>query len=115
MNILKIYFFLLILIPISLLANEKQINYVVIEGNSRLSTSEIIDYSGIEVGLIYDQDGISTIIKDLFSTNLFDNIKVDIRDNTIYLNVSERPIISKINIEGNKLLESEQIISSLKD
>jgi outer membrane protein assembly factor BamA len=31
------------------------------------------------------------------------------------LNVSERPIISKINIEGNKLLETEQIISSLKD
>jgi len=115
MNIFKNYLFLLILIPISLLANERQINYIVIEGNSRLSTSEIIDYSGIEVGSIYDQVDISTIIKDLFSTNLFDNIKVDIRDNTIYLNVSERPIISKINIEGNKLLESEQIISSLKD
>jgi len=115
MNIFKIYLFLLILIPVSLLANERQINYVVIEGNSRLSTSEIIDYSGIEVGMIYDQDDISTIIKDLFSTDLFDNIEVDIRDNTIYLNVSERPIISKINIEGNKLLETEQIISSLKD
>ena len=115
MNIFKIYLFLLILIPVSLLANERQINYVVIEGNSRLSTSEIIDYSGIEVGMIYDQDDISTIIKDLFSTDLFDNIEVDIRDNTIYLNVSERPIISKINIEGNKLVDTEQIISSLKD
>ncbi len=115
MNIFKIYLLLLILIPVSLLANERQVNYVVVEGNSRLSTSEIIDYSGIEVGMIYDQDDISTIIKDLFSTDLFDNIEVDIRDNTIYLNVSERPIISKINIEGNKLLETEQIISSLKD
>ena len=115
MNTFKIYLFLLILIPVSLLANERQVNYVVIEGNSRLSTSEIIDYSGIEIGTIYDQDDISTIIKDLFSTDLFNNIEVDIRDNTIYLNVSERPIISKINIEGNKLLETEQIISSLKD
>ena len=34
--------------------------------------------------------------------------------NTFYLNVSERSIISKINIEGNKLLESDQIMSSLK-
>ena len=74
MNIFKIYLLLLILIPVSLLANERQVNYVVVEGNSRLSTSEIIDYSGIEVGMIYDQDDISTIIKDLFSTDLFDNI-----------------------------------------
>ena len=115
MNIFKFYLFLLILIPLSILANERQVNYIVIEGNSRLSSEQIIDYSGIEVGIIYEESDISTIIKDLFSTNLFDNIEVDIRDNTIYLNVRERPIISKINIEGNKLLESEQIISSLKD
>jgi len=114
MNIFKFYFFLLVLLPFSLLANERQVNYIVVEGNSRLSTEQIIDYSRIEVGMIYEQDDISTIIKDLFSTNLFDNIKVDIRDNTIYLSVSERPIISKINIEGNELLETEQIISSLK-
>ena len=106
MNIFKIYLFLLILVPLSLLANERQVNYIVIEGNSRLSTEQIIDYSGIEVGMIYKESDVSTIIKVLFSTNLFDNIEVDIRDNTIYLNVSERPIISKINIEGNKLLES---------
>ncbi len=115
MNIFKIYLFLLILIPVSLIANERQVNYIVIEGNSRLSSSEIISYSGIEVGRIYEQDDISTIIKDLFSTNLFDNIEVNLRDNTIFLNVSERPIISKINIEGNKLLETEQIITSLKN
>jgi len=115
MNMLRSYFLLLVLLPISLLANERQANYIVIEGNSRLSSAEIIDYSGIEIGKIYNQDDISTIIKDLFSTNLFDNIEVDIRNNTIFLNISERPIISKIILEGNKLLESEQIISSLKD
>ena len=69
MNIFKFYLFLLILIPLSLLANEKQVNYIVIEGNSRLSTEQIIDYSGIEVGMIYEESDISTIIKDLFSTN----------------------------------------------
>ena len=77
MNIFKFYLFLLILIPFSLLANERQVNYIVIEGNSRLSTEQIIDYSGIEIGIIYEESDISTIIKDLFSTNLFDNIEVD--------------------------------------
>ena len=115
MNILRVYLLLLILTPITLLANERQVNYIVIEGNSRLSSDEIIDYSGIEIGKIYLQDDISILIKDLFSTNLFDNIEVNVNDNTIFLKVSERPIISKINIIGNELLESEQIISSLKN
>jgi outer membrane protein insertion porin family len=115
MSNFKFYLLLLVLMPLTSLANERQVNYIVIEGNSRLSTEQIIDYSGIEVGMIYEQGDITTIIKDLFSTNLFNNIEVDIRDNTIFLNVSERPIISKINVEGNKLLETEQIISSLKD
>jgi outer membrane protein insertion porin family len=115
MNILKFSLFLLILIPLSLIANERQVSYIVVEGNSRLSTEQIIDYSGIEVGKIYEKDDISTIIKGLFSTNLFNNIEVNVSDNTIFLKVSERPIISKINIEGNELLETEQIISSLKD
>ena len=34
--------------------------------------------------------------------------------NTLYISVVETPIISKINIDGNKLVEADQIISSLK-
>ena len=115
MNIFRSYLFLFILIPLTLHANERQVNYIDVEGNSRLSSEQIIDYSGIEIGMIYEQDDISTIIKDLFATNLFNNIEVSIRDNTMYLKVSERPIISKIDVDGNKLLETDQIISSLKD
>ena len=115
MSIFRSYLLILILLPVTLLANERQINYIVIEGNSRLSSAEIIDYSGIQIGKIYEQDDISEIIKDLFSTNLFNNIEIDTRDNTIFINVSERPIISNIIIEGNKLLEKDQIISSLKN
>ncbi len=115
MNKIRNYLLIFIFLPISLLANEKQINSIVVEGNSRLTSSEIIDYSGIEIGKIYQQDDISNIIKTLFSTNLFKNIKVDIRDNTLFLTVFERAIISKIIIEGNKLLETDQIMSSLKN
>ena len=115
MKIFRLYLIVLILLPVTLLANERQVNFIVVEGNSRLSSAEIIDYSGIQIGKIYEQDDISEVIKDLFSTNLFNNIKVDVRDNTIFLNVSERPIISNINIEGNKLLDKEQIITSLKN
>jgi outer membrane protein insertion porin family len=115
MSTFRSYLFLLILIPLSLSANDRQINYVVIDGNTRLSTEEIIDYSGIQIGKIYEQDDVAAVIKNLFSTNLFNNIEVDIKDNTIFIKLTERPIISKINIEGNVLLDEDQIVTSLKN
>ena len=94
-------------------AEEQQANYIVIEGNKRVSNEEIIEYSGFQVGKIFNNEDISNIIKNLFSTNLFVDIKVSLDQNTLYISVIETPIISRINIDGNSLIETEQIISSL--
>ena len=95
-------------------AEEQQANFLVIEGNNRVSDEEITEYSGFQVGKIYNNEDISDIIKNLFSTNLFVDIKVNLDQNTLYISVVETPIISKINIDGNKLVEADIIISSLK-
>ena len=79
----------------------------------RITNEEIIEYSNFEIGKVYDQNDISEIIKRLFSTNLFTDISIK-TDNTLIINVIETPIVSRINVEGNKLLETEQIISSLE-
>jgi outer membrane protein insertion porin family len=94
-------------------AEEQQANFLVIEGNNRVSSEEIAEYSGFQVGKIYNNDEISNVIKNLFSTNLFTDIRVNLDQNTLYISVVETPIISRINIDGNKLVESEQITSSL--
>ena len=114
MNKVYTYLLLFLLLPIHAYSNEKQVNYIIIDGNTRITSSEIIEYSRIEIGKIYSKNDISALIKNLFSTSLFNNVKINIENNTAYINVSERPIISKILIEGNKLLETEQILSSLK-
>ncbi len=112
----KIYIYLLIflLLPFNAYSNDKQVNFVVIDGNNRITSSEIIEYSRIEIGKTYTKNDISFFIKNLFSTNLFKDIKIKIENNTAYITVIERPIISKILIDGNSLVETEQIISSLK-
>ena len=51
-------------------ADEQQANFLVIEGNSRISNEEIVEYSGFQVGKIYNKEDISNIIKNLFSTKL---------------------------------------------
>ncbi len=96
------------------LAEDQQANFIVIEGNSRVTNEEIIEYSRFEVGKIYDNEKISNIVKNLFATSLFVDIDVRLDQNTLYIRVSETPIISRININGNELVETEQILSSLK-
>ncbi|MEK9976696.1 MAG: hypothetical protein VW689_02445, partial [Gammaproteobacteria bacterium] len=54
------------------------------------------------------------IIKRLFSTNLFTDISIKVKNNTLIINVIETPLVSRINVDGNKLLETDQIISSLE-
>ncbi len=95
-------------------AEGQQANFVIIEGNIRVSNEEIIEYSGFQVGKIYNNEDISNIIKNLFSTKLFVDIRVNLDRDTLYISVKETPIISSINIVGNELLETEQIVSSLK-
>ncbi len=115
MKLFKYFFiFFFILFSTALLANENQVNSVVVQGNIRVSDAEIVDYSNIDIGKIYTEQDLSNIIKSLFSTKLFKNIEVNISENTLYIDVIERPIISTILVEGNKLLETEQIRSSLK-
>ena len=96
------------------LAEDQQANFIVIEGNSRVTNEEIIEYSRFEVGKIYNKEKISDIVKNLFATSLFVDIDVRLDQNTLYIKVSETPIISRINISGNELVETEQILSSLK-
>jgi len=114
MNKIYIYLVLFLLLPVHAYSIDNQVNFIVIDGNSRTTTSEIIEYSRIEIGKSYTKNDISLFIKNLFSTNLFKDIKIRIESNTAYITVIERPIISKILIDGNSLVETEQIVSSLK-
>ena len=95
-------------------ADEQQLNFIEIDGNIRITNEEIIEYSDFKIGKNYDQDDISEMIKRLFSTNLFTDISIKVTDNTLIINVIETPLVSRINVEGNKLIETEQVISSLE-
>tara|TARA_Y100000768_G_scaffold388339_1_gene383657 strand:+ start:3770 stop:6106 length:2337 start_codon:yes stop_codon:yes gene_type:complete len=114
MKIIKFYLLIILVLPIGSIAESQPANYLVIDGNTRVSDEEIIEYSGYEIGKIYNNEEVSILIKNLFSTNLFKDIEVKLDNETLYINITERAIISKINIDGNKLIETDQILESLK-
>lgn len=80
-----------------------------IEGLQRVAASSVFGLLNIRVGDQVDQQDITNLIRDVFASDYFDNIEVLTEDNVLIIRVTERPTISEINIEGNKLIPTEAL------
>ena len=84
-----------------------------IVGLQRVSTGSIFNIIPITVGDKIDIRKSTEITKSLFNTEQFDDITIARDGNTLIIGVDERPSVSKIDISGNKALETEQLLESL--
>lgn len=80
-----------------------------IEGLQRVAASSVFGLLNVRVGDQIDQRDITNLIRDVFASDYFDNIEVLTEDNVLIIRVQERPTISEINIEGNKLIPTEAL------
>ena len=79
-----------------------------ITGNERLAKETIVLFSELNIGDEVDQNIINLSFKKLFATNYFKNLKVNLNNGIVFIEVLENPIIQKIQINGvknNSLLE----------
>ena len=85
------------------------INNIEVEGNKRISKNTIMVLANLKVGSSLDEPAINQILKDLYATNFFKDIKIDFSDGKIKLNIIENPIIENIEIIGvkNKSLQEK--------
>ena len=84
-----------------------------IVGLQRVSTGSIFNIIPISVGDKIDIRKSTEITKSLFNSEQFDDITIARDGNTLIIGVVERPSVSKIDISGNKALETEQLLESL--
>ena len=78
------------------------INKIEITGNERVPDETIKMLSNIEVNTNVDQNDINNLIKNLYDTDFFENIKIEFNENVLKIVVKENPIISSIKIRGIK-------------
>lgn len=88
------------------------ISNINIEGNQRISDETIKVYGEIELGKDYSEFELNNIIKNLYSTDFFEDINLTLKNNTLTLNVKEYPIINSVELIGEK---SETIKKSILD
>ena len=78
-----------------------------IEGNQRLEDSTILSYLPFEKGSEISNSDINKALKVLYKTGFFDDVQVDLKDQTVFIKVKERPIVSSISFEGNSKVSTD--------
>ena len=69
-----------------------------ISGNNRVSDETVKVYGDISINQNVDNFKINQIIKNLYSTNFFEDINVSVSNGTLYIKLTEYPIINEIII-----------------
>ena len=84
-------------------------------GNERVSKETIIMFSNLEIGDDIDQLRLNNSLKDLYTTNYFNNVEIFNDKGIINIKVKENPIIQKVEINGvdnNSIYENIKTITS---
>ena len=80
----------------------KIVNNLIINGNDRISSKTIKVFSGFTQGNNIEQNDLNEIIKQLYDTNFFKEVSVEIKKENLIITVLENPIIQEVIIEGLK-------------
>ena len=83
-----------------------------IVGNDRISEDTVKIFSEVSLNDNLDSTEINNILKKLYSTNYFKDVKVSFRDNLLLIKVIENPIIENINYTG---IKANKIIEAIKE
>jgi outer membrane protein insertion porin family len=86
-----------------------------VEGLSRISAETLFSYLPVGVGDEMDEESSRHIIKALFKTGFFRDIKLHQEAGVLAITVIERPSIAAIRVTGNKDLDDERIDEMLDE
>lgn len=84
-----------------------------IDGLQRISAGAVFNVLPLQVGDEVDESALARSARLLFKTGNFQDIRLEREGDVLVVVVSERPSITKIDIEGNKSIETETLMDGL--
>ena len=82
---------------------------IVVEGNRRVEAETIRSYFKVPPGERLDAARIDSALKALYSSGLFQDIRISQSGGRLIVTVVEAPVIDRIAFEGNSKLKDEQL------
>ena len=90
------------LVSIFSYANADIVDDIVVKNNNRISKQTIITYGKIELNKDYTLKDINQVFRNLYETDFFETLKIDIVGSQLVINVKENKIIQSVSIKGMK-------------
>jgi len=92
-----------------------QIADIRVEGLQRISPGTVFNYLPVQVGDTVGDGVTGGLIRALYQTGFFEDVRVERDGEVLVLWVRERPAIAEISISGNKDIETEALKTALSD
>ncbi len=91
-------------------SNAEIVKEIRILNNERITKETILVFSDVKTGIDYSANDLDRVIKDLYQTNFFSDISIDLSNGILTINVKENQVIQEVIINGIKKNELVEIL-----
>ncbi len=92
-------------------AKAEVVNKIIISGNNRVSDETVKVYGNVSINKNYLEDDLNEILKNLYSTEFFEDVKVQLRNKILTITLQEYPVINQLVFNGE---DNRRYISEIK-
>ncbi len=84
------------------------------DGLERVTKETALSYISVQEGQMLSPVQVRQVIKSLFATGFFRDVRVLQEGEVLKINVIERPSIAEIKLEGSKLIKEEELLQAIE-
>jgi len=84
-----------------------------LEGLQRISIGTVFNYLPVKVGETLSDEDSSAVVRKLYKTGFFKDVRLEREGDVLVIFVSERPSIYEIKFEGNSDIETDMLLKAL--
>ena len=86
-----------------------------VNGLQRITAGAVFNALSIKLGDEFSDQRSGDAIRELFGMGFFSDVSIDQNADVLIINVTERPAITSIELDGNKDIETEQLLTAFDD
>ncbi len=107
------FFLALIVLPLPAIAESFVVERIDVRGIKKITTGTVFNYLPVNIGETFDTSSTASVIRELYATGFFSDVKLLREDNVLIIEVTERPAIAEVNFEGNNDIPDESLETAL--
>ena len=83
-----------------------------VTGNKRVSSQTIFNFSKLKEGVDLSKNDLNNALKKIYESNFFEEVSINISNDTLNISVKEYPIIQDVEFKG---IKAKKYVDALKD